>query len=150
MKTLSTVLREQNITKRTDILEFVKNSELVKKSGGGNVDTEYVGFVYGDSNAYFKFGKTGNSRIYAGEMFLVSTGGTSLETFNEKIKNLDKKIEGIKKEKQVFKDKIKFLEESGAPGFVENEYRAYQAIQTINKENLTDFEKAKIISDLIN
>jgi len=147
MKTLSTVLREQNITRRADILEFVRNSELVKKQGGAKLDSSKAGFRWGDSQANFQIG---NTSIYASEILVVHSGGTSVENFQKKIKDLDKQIEGIKKHKAEIQRKIDFLKESGAEKFVKNEYRAYQAIQTMNKENLTDFEKAKVISDLIN
>jgi hypothetical protein len=146
MKTLSTVLREENITKRADILEFIRNSELVKKNGGAKVNSEKASFTYSDSKALIDFR---GSRVYASDLYVVTSGGTSIDTFNDKIKKLDERIKSIEEEKQVFKNKIKFLEESGAEKFVENEYRAYQAIQTINKEGLTDFEKAKVISKLI-
>jgi len=147
MKTLSTVLREENITKRADILKFVRNSKLVKVKGGAEVDSEKATFQWHDSNA--RFNNISGSSIYASELYVVTDGENTVECFEEKLKQFDTKIKAIEKEKEKVKNKINFLKESGAEKFTENEYRAYQAIQTINKENLTDFEKAKIISDLI-
>ena len=44
----------------------------------------------------------------------------------------------------------KFMEESKTETFNENEFKIYQALKTLGKEGLTDFEKAKIINDIIN
>ena len=146
MKTLSTVLREQKITRRADILEFIKNSELVRKDNNKKIDTEDVRFRWGDSNSNFKFG---GQQIYASEILVVSDGVTSIENFIEKINKLDIQIKEIENKKQEIENKINFLKESGAEKYDENEYRSYVAIKTIEKELLTDYEKAQIISKLI-
>ena len=150
MKTLSTVLREQNITKRADILKFIKTSELTNKVTGKKLNTEGVRFQWVDSNSNFRFDEIS---IYASDIYVaisgITIGGTSIENFNVKIEILDKQIKEIKEKKTQIQCKINFLKESGAKKFIENEFRAYQAIQTINKKGLTDFEKAKVISKLI-
>jgi hypothetical protein len=147
MKALSTVLREQNITKRAEILEFVRNAELFKKKGGAKIDSEKVRYKWHDSNACFLFNSLS---IYASDIHVgIHHKSNSLESLYGRINKLDDKIKELEAEKQVIKDKINFLKESRSDELVENEYRAYQAILTINKESLTDFEKAKIISDLM-
>jgi len=146
MKPLSTVLREENITKRDEVIDFVRNAELIRKGNKSKLDSKDARFTYSDSTANFTFG---SARLYAADILVVNTGENSLENFKEKIKKLDNEIKKINEEKQDIEKKINFLKESGSEKFNDNEYRAYIAIQTMDKENLSDFEKAKIIGDLI-
>ena len=145
MKTLSTVLREQGLTKRAEILEFIKNSELIRKSDNKKIDSSGVKFSWSDSNSSFNFGE---SNIYASAILVIE--GSSIENFMEKLNRLDNRITEIEEEKQEIRNKINFLKEAGVEKYNENEYRAYKTIKIIEKTNLTDYEKAKIISELIN
>ena len=66
------------------------------------------------------------------------------------IEDLKNKQSELQKELSLIDDKIKFMEESKTETFNENEFKIYQALKTLGKEGLTDFEKAKIINDIIN
>ena len=146
MKTLSTVLREEKITRRGDILEFIKNAELIGKNKKDKLDTEDVKFRYTDSNSSFSFGKY---NLYASDILVVSTSGNSIDYFLKKLKKLDNQIIEIEKEKQDIKNKINFLKESGSEKYNDKEYRAYVVIKIIESGTLNDFDKAKVISELM-
>ena len=146
MKTLSTILREQNIRKRADILKFVRGAKLLRKDTNTKIDSTEVKFQYSDSNASFSF--PGGKRLYASEL-LVASGGYTIKDFWEQINALNNQILEIEKEKKLINDKINFLEETGSKEYNENEFRAYAIIKTIERENLSNFEKAQLISKLI-
>ena len=135
MKTLSTVLREEGITRKADILEFVQSAELIKASDKKKVISTEARFNYGDSKSCFKFG---SQTIYAGDLLVVTGGGNTIEDLSKKLGTLDKKIEAIETEKGQIVAKIEFMRKSGADKFNEKEYRAYGVLQTIKQGGLSD------------
>ena len=149
MKTLSTVLREENITRKADILEFVKTSELIRATDKRKLDSSNVRFTYGDSKSSFRFDNSKLTQVYASDILVVSGGGNTIEDFGKKLQMLDLKITGIEKEKELIKAKIQYMQQSRATKFNEKEFRAYGVLQTIKQGGLNDFEKAKLISELI-
>ena len=72
MKILSTVLRENGITRRGEILDFIKDAELITLSSRKPIDSKQVQFYYGDSNSCFRIenGRT----AYASEILVVNEG----------------------------------------------------------------------------
>jgi len=149
MKILSTVLREQGITRRPEILEFVRNAELIKLNGRDKIDSKNAEFTYSDTKSSFRMGKN-NSHLYASDILVVSGGEKSIEDFRKTINELDQKIFDIEKEKDKIKAKILFMKDSESESFNDKEYRAYEILKTIVQRNeLSDFEKLKIISELI-
>jgi len=146
MKILSTVLRENGITKRGEILEFVKGAELIKLKDRKKIDTTNPSFNYSDNNSCLRFG---NQSEYQSDILVVSGGGTTMEDLVKKIEVFDKKIEALESEKRIVEKKIQYMQQSRAEKFNEKEYRAYQVLQTIKQGGLSDFDKAKLISELI-
>lgn len=146
MKLLSTVLREQGVTRRNDILEFIRNSELIRLNTRKKINTEHVRFGYSDSNSNLRFGY---ENIYPSEILVVGFRGKTREDFIKKLQKLDNRIAAIEEEKAEVKNKMQYMQQSGSDHFDEKEYKTYKVIQTIKEGGMNDFEKAKLISELI-
>jgi len=146
MKILSTVLREEKITKRGEILEFVKGAELITLQGRKKVPTTDVRFGYNDSNSDLRFS---GQQHWPSELLVVSGGGRTIEDFGKQISELDGKILEIEGKKEEIKKKIQWMNQTRSDKFNEREFKAYTIIQTINQRNLNDHEKAKLIAEHI-
>jgi len=146
MKTLSTVLREQGITRKAEILEFVRNAELLVAASKKKVDSTKADFYYSDTRSNFRFGNTNH---YARDLLVASSYGKTAEDFGKQLQKLDAKILEIEKEKEEIRAKIKFMNDSGSEKFNEKEFRAFNVLKTIEQGGLNNFEKAKIIGKLI-
>src|ERR1035437_7428807 len=73
-----------------------------------------------------------------------------------KYKNLNKKIFFLNKKKtqldseiQSINDKLDFITTNNIDVFDENQYKVFQTINTLNKPDISQIEKAKIIAALI-
>jgi len=146
MKTLSTVLREQGITRKAEILEFVRNAQLITVANKKKVDSSKAEFYYSDTKSNFRFGSANH---YASNLFVVSSYGKTLEDFGKQLQKLDAKIAEVEKEKEEIRAKIQYMRSAGAKEFNEKEFKAYKILQTIKQGGMNDFEKAKLISELI-
>lgn len=146
MKTLSTVLREQGITRKAEILEFVRNATLLVAANKKKIDSTKAEFYYSDTRSNFRFG---NTSYYAGDLLVASSYGKTAEDFGIQIQKLDAKIAGIEKEKEEIRAKLQYMRSSNAKEFSEKEWKAYKILQTIKQGGMNDFEKAKLISELI-
>jgi len=146
MKTLSTVLREQGITRKAEILDFVRNADLIVAANKKKVDSTNADFYYSDTRSNFRFG---NSSHYAGDLLVASSYGKTAEDFGKQLQKLDAKILEIEKEKEEIKAKLQYMRSANAKEFSEKEWKAYKVLQTIKQGGMNDFEKAKLISELI-
>jgi predicted nucleic acid-binding Zn-ribbon protein len=102
---------------------------------------------YSDTTSNFKFDS--NSSAYASEILVVSGGGKRLVDFAAKLHDLDQKIKAIEDQKKEIRTKMEYMKQSGSETFNEKEYKAYSILQTIKQGGMNDFEKAKLISELI-
>lgn len=60
-----------------------------------------------------------------------------------------KRIQELEKEMTIIKEKLKFLKETGQEMFNENEFKVYKTLSLIDKDNLSQYEKAKKIAELL-
>lgn len=79
-----------------------------------------------------------------------STAGLSTrEKFNAAIKEFEDKIRHYNKSIEEVQSKLAYMDSVGAEIFDATEYKAYQVLQIVDTEGSTQFEKAKLIANLI-
>ena len=64
--------------------------------------------------------------------------------------SIAKKISEKKKEIEALQAKLDFMKESGETTYNENTFKAYQTLKLIDNKKLSNMERAKLISKLIN
>jgi hypothetical protein len=79
-----------------------------------------------------------------------STAGLSTrEKFNTAIKEFEDKLRHYNRQIAEVQSKIAYMDSVGTEVFDPTEYKAYQVLQIVDTEGSTQFEKAKLIANLI-
>ena len=61
-----------------------------------------------------------------------------------------KKITSLEEEISELKSKEQFIIDNNLEEFEENQYTVFKTLEILDKENISNFEKSKLIADLIN
>ena len=73
----------------------------------------------------------------------------TIEQIQEAIKDLDTEIEANKKEQEVLRSKIKFMQENKLDVYDEDTFKVYYTLNLLDNDKLSKIEKSKLISQLI-
>ena len=90
-------------------------------------------------------GKGGSYSVYESDFVPIHV---TKEDMVKDIETLTKQKDDIQTKIDFMKESIEFLNDNDITVFVENEFKAYKVLKTINKDT-TDIEKAKLIAKII-
>jgi len=129
----------------------IKIKDSVSSKGYYGEYAGMYGVVVGNNNGYW--GSAVKSiKLDSGEI-LYDVGYTVLEKVEDDTgTQLDKMLASLKeilKKAESLKSKIYFMEETGAETFDKTQYQVYQTLKMMKEKDLSDLEKAKMISDMI-
>lgn len=88
-----------------------------------------------------------SSWYYADEIYL--SGFDTKEDIEERIKELDIEKKNIDDEINLCKNKLKYLKDAKTDEFNETEYKSFMVIQELNRKDISDYEKAKLIAKIV-
>jgi Mg2+ and Co2+ transporter CorA len=156
-ETLTQIFKKKGITRRSDKIEFIRNNNLVtlKSVSGGfpagtKIDSDNARWEYSDSSRVLvQIEGRGSTFFYCSEMTCEGWDKLSKEDAEAQIKEIDKQMEKLNAEKAEAQNVITMLNKAGVDSFTDTEHKVYMTLQTIDKENMTDVEKAQAIAKLI-
>lgn len=73
----------------------------------------------------------------------------TIEQISDAIKALDTEIEANKKEQEVLRSKIKFMQENKLDVYDEDTFKVYHTLKLLDNDKLSKIEKSNLISQLI-
>jgi hypothetical protein len=113
---------------------------------GTKLVLKYKNINSGNTENYTVSYCNSNLTIYLSDFKLVPM---TKEDLNEEIVFLNDKKTQLDSEIQSINDKLDFITTNNIDVFDENQYKVFQTINTLNKPDISQIEKAKIIAALI-
>lgn len=149
----------------TQIISYLegKKCKVISAANGHNwgpVDSTFTitfkelnggthGYVVAGNGGYITNAKKGG--VYTNSIYFTNftIEGYTIEAFEEQIEVNKKEIKELQEENKSLEARIKFMKENDMEEYDEDVFKSLEVLQLLEKDNLSQIDKAKIIANII-